>query len=151
MLICMLTSSGANAALNKWVDADGRVHYSDTAPPVDVDAITIRKSASTESTSDQEENSGTTSEAPKSIAEREAELKKAQQEKKTAAEKASKEQAHADALKANCDAAQQNLRILKEGIRMMEIDANGERSFISDESRQAKIKQAEKDVSNYCK
>ena len=89
--------------------------------------------------------------APKTTAEREAELKKAQQAKKEAADKAAKEQARIEAEKANCAAAQQNLRVLQEGMRMVEIDAKGERSYLDDEQRRQRIEKAQQDIKTYCK
>ena len=87
----------------------------------------------------------------KTIAEREAELKKVQQAKKEAADKAAQEQEKIEAEKAYCDAAQQNLRTLQEGMRMVEIDAKGERFYLDDEQRRQRIEKAQQDIKTYCK
>ena len=33
LILLMLASANAFAGLSKWVDADGKVHYSDQPPP----------------------------------------------------------------------------------------------------------------------
>jgi hypothetical protein len=146
LILLMLASANTFAAISKWVDAQGRVHYSDQPPPPEVKAETLRSASDTEGTAG---TSGVT--APKTIAEREAGLKKAQQAKQAAADKAAKEQANAEAIKTNCANAQQSLRTLQDGMRMVEIDANGEHSFINDDQRKGRIAKAQQDISTYCK
>ena len=94
LILLMLASANSFAGVNKWVDAQGQVHYSDQPAPTDVKAEKLHSASGAESTA------GTTGEpakgepaAPKTIAEREAELKKAQQAKKEAADKAAQKQA----------------------------------------------------------
>ena len=152
LILLALSSANAFAGLNKWVDANGKVHYSDQPPPANVKAKVLH---STSDTTVPASGAGTTAAsapaAPKTMAEREAEMKKAQQAKKEAAEKASYEQAKAEANKINCAAAQQNLRTLQDGTRLVEIDAKGERSFLDDTQRQQRIAKMQQDVSTYCK
>ena len=149
LILLVLSSANAFAGLNKWVDENGKVHYSDQPPPANVKAETLRSTSGAANASNVAASSAPA--APKTIAEREAELKKSQQLKKEAADKAAKEQAAAETTKANCAAAQQNLRTLQSGIRMVEVDAKGERSYLSDEQRQQRITNTQKDVSDFCK
>lgn len=151
LIFLIMASTSTSAALSKWVDANGQVHYSDMPPPAAAGAKKLRSSSGSDDSASQDDAARNTPAAPKTIAEREAELKKAQQEKKAAADKAAKEQADAETVKASCAAAQQNLRALQEGVRIMEIDANGERSYIDDERRQQNIAKAQQDISRYCK
>ena len=151
LIFLLLTSTGTSAALNKWVDANGQVHYSDLPPPTDVEAKTLRSSSGTEQSASWNDTGASAPAATKTIAEREADLKKIQQEKKAAADKVAKDQADAEALKSSCAAAQQNLRVLQEGIRIMEVDANGERSYMDDEQRQQNIAKTQLDISRHCK
>jgi len=153
LIFLMLVSDNVFSALIKWVDAEGRVHYSDVAPPSIANTKILRSTSKT-SGAQSEDNSTTAASAPpapKTIAEREAELKKAEQAKKDAADKSNKEQANAAAKKAYCDGLQQNLRALQEGIRMVEVDANGNRSFIEDDQRQQRIAKTQQDISANCK
>ena len=152
LILLMLASTNTFAAISKWVDAQGQVHYSDQPPPPEAKAETLRSASDSEGTAGISGVTATSAPAaPKTIAEREAELKKAQQAKEAAADKAAQKQAATEAIKANCATAQQNLRTLQEGIRMVEVDANGERSYLDDNQRQQRIAKTQQDVSNYCK
>ncbi|MDP1996031.1 MAG: DUF4124 domain-containing protein [Gallionella sp.] len=152
LILLTLASASAFAGLYKWVDANGKVQYSDQPPPANVEATTLR---STSSAKDSASESGAAASsapaAPKTIAEREAELKKAQQAKKEVADRVAQEQAEAEARKENCIAARKNLGLLQEGMRMMEIDDKGERFHLNDEQRQQRIAKAQQDISTYCK
>lgn len=147
-ILLLLSSTTAFAALNKWVDAEGKVHYSDEPPPANVKATTLRPSAPAPAI---DTAAASAPEAPKTIAEREAELRKAQQAKKEAEERAAQEQANRETEKANCARAQQSLRTLQEGGRMVEIDAQGEYSYMEDEQRQQRIARAQQEIANWCK
>lgn len=146
LTLLVLASTNASAGLSKWVDADGKVHYSDQPPPPNVKAETLRIPSASAAP-----DPASAPAAPKTIAEREAELKKAQQAKKEAADKAAQEQARIEAEKADCAAAQQNLRTLQDGMRMFEFDAKGERSYLDDEQRRQRIEKAQQDINAYCK
>ena len=151
-ILLMLSSANAAADLSKWVDANGNVQYSDQPPPANVKAKTLHSTSNTPAlTSASGVAASSAPPAGKTLAEREAELKKAQKAKKDAADKAAQEQARKDADNANCEASKQNLRTLQEGIRMVEINANGERSYISDEQRQQRIAKAQQNISTFCK
>lgn len=145
LLLLILTSTNAFAEINKWVDSNGKVHYSDQPPPPDAKPKTLR------SFSDTQDSASSSVAATKTLAEREAELKKAQMAKKEAADKAAQKQSAAEAQQASCNIAQQNLRALQDGIRMVEIDAKGERSYLDDKQREQGIAKAQKDISTYCK
>jgi len=152
-ILLMLSSAHAVADLSKWVDENGKVHYSDQPPPANVKAKTLRSTPDTPPSLTSASGVAASSAPPavKTIAEREAELKKAQKAKKDAADKAAQEQAVIEENKTNCEASRQNLRTLQEGMRIVEISANGERSYISDEQRQQRIAKAQQDISSYCK
>lgn len=152
LILLVLSSASAFAGLSKWVDADGKVHYSDQPPPANVKATILRSTSGTTApaaTGDAAASSAPA--APKTIAEREAELKKAQQAKKETADRAAQKQAEVETREANCIAARKNLSMLQEGMRMMEIDDKGERSYLNDEQRQQRIAKAQQDISTYCK
>jgi hypothetical protein len=146
LFLLILTSTNAFAAISKWVDSNGQVHYSDQPPPSDAQPKTLRSDDNTQDT----QNASSVA-APKTIAEREAELKKAQIAKKEAADKAAQKQAVTEAQQANCANAQQNLKSLQSGIRMVEIDAKGEPGYIDDTEREQRIAKAQNDINTYCK
>ena len=151
LILLMLASANTFAAVSKWVDAQGRVHYSDQPPP-GAKAETLRPASDTDGAAGTSGAAAASAPAaPKTIAEREAELRKAQQAKQAAADKAAQKQAQEEVRKANCATAQQNLRTLQEGIRIIEVNANGERSYLDDKQRQQRIEKAQQEISNLCK
>jgi hypothetical protein len=143
LILMMLASANSFAEISKWVDDQGQVHYSDQPPPPGIRQQTLREEG--------QDSAGSGVSATKTLAEREADLKKEKADKQAAADKAAQKQAAEDALKANCATAQENLRSLQSGVRIMEINANGERSFIDDTQRQQRIAKAQQDIGNYCK
>jgi uncharacterized membrane protein len=142
----LLASFSAQGALHKWVDADGKVHYSDTVPDSNVKTQTLRSSSAAESPA-----TASSAAAPKTLAEREAEMKKAQQAKAQTAEKAAKEKEIADAQRQNCESARNNLNTLENAPRLVTYDAQGERSYLDDDARQQRIDDARAMISKYCK
>jgi hypothetical protein len=152
MILLILASANSFGAVNRWVDSDGHVHYSDHPPPPGTNSKILHSTSDTEAAADSGDMTATSAPAaPKTLAEKEAELKKAQQARQEAADKAAKEQANAEALKSQCVSAQQYLRALQEGIRMVEIGADGERSYLDDAQRQQRIAKTQQDISAYCK
>jgi hypothetical protein len=145
LILLILASTNAFAEINKWVDEQGQVHYSDQPPPADAQTQTLR------TTTENQDSAGSGTAETKTFAEREAELKKEKAEKQSAADKSAQKQAADDALRANCLSAQENLRSLQSGVRIMQIDANGERSYIDDTQRQQRIENAQQNINRYCK
>ena len=148
LILLMLCGTNSFAALNKWVDANGKVHYSDQPPPANVKTQILRTAPVDSAPSSAAASAPA---APKTIAEREAELKKAQLKKQAAAEKAAQEQEREKVIKENCEASQRSLRTLQNGRRINEVNAAGERAYLTDEQIQQKIEKAERDVKTYCK
>lgn len=144
LILLILASANSFAEVNKWIDDQGRVHYSDQPPPPDVQTK-ILGSASDHSAS------GVTATGQPTFVEQEAAMKRAQQADQAAAAQAAQKQAAADAFKANCNNAQQNLRSLQSGNRISDVNASGERYFLDDSQRQQRIDKAQQDISNYCK
>ena len=145
LILLMFASTNTFATINKWVDEQGQVHYSDRLPPPEAKSETLRSATGTQ------DSASSSTAATKTIAEREAELKKEKAEKQSAADKAAQKKATEDALRANCATAQENLRSLQSGVRIMEINVNGERSYIDDAQRQQRIAKAQQDIKDYCK
>jgi hypothetical protein len=137
-------SLSAYAALNKWVDADGKVHYSDTAPS-DVKVKKIKSSSSPDSISPA---SGAS--APKSLAERDAEWKKSQKAKAEAEQKAAKKTEEDNVKQKNCALARSNLSTLESSQSIVTYNDKGERTFMDDASRTQQLEEARKSVSSFC-
>jgi len=139
-----LISLSAHAGLSKWVDAEGKVHYSDTVPPEVTQSQTVRN------ISGKSQGDTPTGYSPKSLAEREADLKKSKQAKAAAAEKQSQQDAQAEAKSRNCDAARQNAKAIEDGMRIVSYDTNGERIIMDDETRAKKLEEARQTISANC-
>lgn len=139
LLICF----DAHAGLSKWVDADGKVHYSDSPPP-NVETQSVRN------ISGKEQADTSVKYSPKSIAEREAEYKKAKQEKEKAMQEKAQQDARAETKKRNCAAARENLRTLEASSRVVTYDAKGERTYLDDAARAQKLEEARKVISESC-
>lgn len=144
LIFLIVASTNACAEVNKWVDNQGQVHYSDQPPPPDVQAKTFG------SASDGSGSASAVAGEP-TFVQQEAVLKRAQLAEQAAAAQTAQKQAAADALKANCEGAQQNLRSLQSGARIMDIKPSGERYYLDDSQRQQRIEKAQQDISNLCK
>ena len=143
MLFLLLISVGVHAELSKWVDAEGRVHYSDEPPPANakVKPLDIPKEPAF---------SASAASGVKSLAEIEAELRKKQKDKEAVAQKSVQQQEEARVKQRNCDAARSNLKVLEDSPRITIYDANGERGYMDDDTRKQDSEQARKEVSQYC-
>lgn len=158
LVMLMMFCINVYAESYKWVDENGRVHYSDQPPVSSAKSKTLgstSKAKTSAATADTAETSDTAkaseSGEPKTIAEREAELRRKQKTDKEAADKAAQEQAKKDATQEYCNQAKLSLNALQQDVRIMEIDAKGERSYLGDEQRQQRIAKAQQDISKNCK
>lgn len=144
----LLMTLPAQAQVLKWVDANGKVQYSDQAPAGKARVETLRVDKIPPSPV-----AGSAAEKPasKSLAERELEYRQRQ----VAAEEAQKKQAQADAdskiKQQNCAGARGNLKTLEQGGRIYSYDAKGERTYLDDAARSKALDEAKKRVSEWCK
>ncbi len=139
-----LFSLTAHAGLNKWVDEDGKVHYSDTPPPENV------KTEQVKNFNGKGSESAPATFSPKSYAERETELKKAKLAKEEAAAKKAQQDTATAAKKQSCLAAQQNLRSLQESSRIVTYDEKGEKTYLDDAAREQRMNETQKIISSNC-
>ncbi|GAB5606222.1 DUF4124 domain-containing protein [Sideroxyarcus sp. TK5] len=141
-LLCCLSLS-AQAGLNKWVDENGKVHYSDSPP-------TGAKVESVRNITGKGQESAPADYSSKSYTQREAELNKARQEKKEASEKSARETAQQQERKQNCAVARENLRALESGARLVTYDEKGEKRFLDDADREQRLNSAREAVKANC-
>ncbi len=151
-LLLALASFSASAGLTKWVDSEGRVHYSDTPPPANVKSQSVRTSPAQGAAETPASGvSGASGVAgPKSIYEMEADLKKERKAKEEAAQKAAKEQEQAAQKQQACEQARSQLQTLQNAPRVVEYNEKGERVYLDDASRQQRMDEAQGAVSKYC-
>jgi hypothetical protein len=117
LLALFVAAAPASAALYKWVDATGRVVYSDQPPPPGTKGEVVTTTAAPPSNPD----------AVKDMANRDLEQKKRLAQKEQD-EKAA-EKARADAMKKReaCQTLRGNLRVIQSGDPLYRIDATGKR------------------------
>lgn len=136
----------AHAGVTKWVDADGKVQYSDQPPPASVKsqkALNIKTSPAIPKAASSSEG--------KSVAEKDLEFRKRQVKAEEAAAKEAKEQDETKQAKANCEQSRRQLQSLQEGQRISKYDEKGERVFMEDADRPQAINDAKQAVDSWCK
>lgn len=135
----LLCSTGAHAALHKWVDANGEVQYSDGPPPLNAKAEKVRTPPAPSDLA-----------PPKSVAEQEADYRKAQKAKQDAAQEAAQVEEAARERKQNCDAARGNLAAMQSNQRVTTYNAAGEPVLMDDAMRQENMEEARKQITTFC-
>jgi IS5 family transposase len=143
IIVLSLLGLNAHAGVNKWVDAEGKVHYSD-APPPEAKTETVRN------ISGKGQTEAPATYSTKSYAEREAEMKKSKLEKEEASKKEAQKNAATEAKERSCEAARQHARALEEGARVYNYDQNGERVYLDDDTRAQRLEEARKTISADC-
>jgi hypothetical protein len=144
-----------SAQMYKWVDANGKVQYSDKPPPSNIKTEKLRASpppASVPAASDAK--AGTPKDAakagPKTPAEQEQAFRKRQLEATKAEEEAGQKQAEARDKAENCKRAKAALASLEIGGRMTRIDDKGERVVLGDQEIAAETAKARQEAAAAC-
>lgn len=133
----------ASAEMYRWVDAQGKVHYSDQPP--------TEKSKSSKTLNIPNQPAAPAAESSKSWQEKNLDYKKRQA---TASETEAKKKKEAEDAKAkieNCDKSKKALKALEEGGRINTYDEKGNRSFMDDAQRAKAMDDAKKAISEWCK
>lgn len=128
--ICLLLLSfSAHGALTKWVDADGKVHYSDEKPPenVKVEVLTPPRASA----------SGVP--PAETFNEREAGMKRTKKNKEEASSK-----------QGDCESARANLRTLENSPQITIQNDRGENILMDDSTRWKQIEETRKQISALC-
>lgn len=144
-LICLLFYlAPANAQMYRWVDANGKVHYSDQPPadkPKSSKTLDIPKQPA----------AAPSAEANKSWQEKDLDYKKRQSAAADAEAKKKKEADEAKAKADNCDKAKKALKTFEDGGRIVTYDDKGNRTDMDDAQRAKGLADAKKAVSEWCK
>lgn len=148
-LLILLTLLTAQAhAASKWIDEQGKVHYSDQLPPVHAKSKATLNIADTPLTTAPAASAVSGVSATNKPA---TDAKKPALDKKAAAEKAALDASNKEIKQSNCTAAKQNLANLKDGMRIATIDpTTGERSYLDDAQRAKSIDEAQQQISKNC-
>jgi hypothetical protein len=147
MLLLALTTT-AQAEVTRWVDAEGKVHYSDQPPPPTAKSqknLDLKNSPALP-IAGPDSKSG-----EKSLAEKDLEYRKRKVQAEESAAKQAKDQEEAKSRKANCEQARNRLQAMQEGQRISKFDEKGERVFLEDKDRALAIEDAKKVADSWCK
>ncbi|HET8708413.1 MAG TPA: DUF4124 domain-containing protein [Pseudomonadales bacterium] len=141
--LSLVSGSAVAGKVYKWVDANGLTHYGEQ-PPVSGGVQTIRTSGTMPS--DHDTAVKNLDEIKKKIGEdAQARAKKKEQD-----DKQSQAGDEAAKLKENCEQSRKNLKTLQEKSRIQMDLPNGEKKILSDEEKQAKVRENEDYLKNYC-
>lgn len=151
----------------QWTDNNGKKVFSDAPPPQEVPDRNIIKrpaAAAFSSAPKPVSTAASATQAPSASAPKpaastpkptgkdlELEKKKAQADADDAAKKKAEEQKQAAARADSCERAKRNLASLQSGTRIAQLNAQGEREFMSDEGRQAEVQRTQGIVNSDCR
>ena len=136
-----LLAFNAYAGINKWVDENNQVHYSDQPAPTHVNATPVIVPPPAENNIPMQ----------KSVAEREADLKKSQKDKEEMEQKEAKQQEVDQAKQRYCKDARSNLLTLQNSLRISTYDSDGKLIYMDDATREKQLEEAQKGISKHCK
>ncbi len=140
--ICGLLSFSAliSAEVYKWVDEQGKVHYSDKPINESAKKITVNKPPSDKQLQAAQLNA-------KRLIEREKRIQENQSEDRQDLNRKNAEKSKLDAI---CLDAKKELEILMTPVRVVQTDENGKEVFLSDDERTKEIKLYREAISNHC-
>ena len=150
-----------SAQMYKWVDANGKVQYSDKPPPSNVKVEKLRESARQAVLPQASEaKSGTDKDAakaepkntvPKTAAEQEQAFRKRQADAAKDQEKQTQKETEVKNRAENCRRAKAALAVLELGGRQARIDEKGERAFLNEQQIAQETAKARDEVASACK
>jgi hypothetical protein len=140
-LVALALSAHAQAELYKWTDAQGKLHYSDQPPTVNVQTVKTPARGQAE----------TTEQATQTLNAREQDYQKRRKDAEEARAKADKEAEQARIQRENCDQARSNLDRLQNTPRVYTTNAAGQRVYMDDTARANALANSQQAVSEYCK
>lgn len=151
----------ASAQIYKWLDKNGKVQYSDTPPPSNIKAETLRAHSSAPSApaasaaTTGANKDGTAKDAAKAgaktPAEQEQAFRKRQLEASKAQEAGDRKQAQAQEQAERCRRATAAVNALQLGGRQQQIDSRGERVFLDERQIALELAKAREEAATACK
>lgn len=142
--IALLTFAAlANAQIYKWVDANGKVQFSDQPPPkVNAQTIKVTPSAGM--------GQQAAPVAQESLKDKEAALKKRQEEQRDAEAKAEEKDRQARELATYCSEMKGQLQGMQRANRVQRYDENGKATTLSRSDRDAERAKLEAEIAKRC-
>ena len=128
----------------KWVDQDGNVQYSAEKPTSGAQEIKVKSKPSSSASEGEPES---TAEKQEATEQSEGEKVKVSSEK----EAAEIEKKNEEIRQKNCSTAKKRAAMIEQGGRLYEVDESGERHYWDDDTRRAKMDEAEAQINEWCK
>jgi hypothetical protein len=157
LCVTLAFTAAATAQMYRWVDKDGRVHYTSTPPPAGTKSRTLQAPvapppAPDDAAKDDAAKDGAQAarKGPLTPAEQEQEFRKRQLEAQKASEKAAQEAKASETKQANCARAREALATFESGQRISRANAQGERYYLDDASRIRETEAARQAVRDWC-
>lgn len=156
MLGCLVTTHHAHAVQWKWIDAQGKVQYSDRPPPSDVPDKNILKRPANRlpptGAKGLASNAAALSAPSAKPDSTEPELEKKRREAEAAetAKQKAEEEKRAQAKADNCQKARKYERALEQGYRVSRVNDKGEREFLDEKALAAEKANARRVMSSDC-
>ena len=141
LCIYILLAGTAQAAIYKWVDANGDVHYSQTPPPPGVAGETLQPPPPDVDTET----------ATKQLNEQERQLEELRKQRDEQADKESQAAAELALQQKNCQMAKDRLASYERRPNINFVQEDGSRVRATEEERQAEIKKSEDMIQEFCK
>jgi len=132
----------AGGGIYKWVDETGETHYSQTRPSGDYEVEEVRTAPPPANNPEQ---------AKQHLQKQVDEMNKRNKEQGEAKKEAISEAEYQKIVKENCTNARNNLGALNEGGRKRYLTPEGEVVRLTEEERQSRIAEANKQIEEYCK
>ena len=168
MLALLLAALPASAVMYKWVDQDGKVHYSDQPPPSGAKKSGVMNAPSPAKPAGDAapanaataappgakpagEAANATPKQPKTAAEQEMEFRKRRLEAAEAEAKRQQDAQAAEDKKRNCAQATSRLTALEAGGRITKYGPSGETLYLSDSEIARELGDARKVADSWCK
>ncbi len=152
LAVMLAFAASAFAQMYRWVDKDGRVHYTATPPPPGVKARTLQAPAAAVP-ADEAAKDAAAKDAPRgplTPAEQEQEFRKRQLEAQKASEKQAQAAKEAEIKQGNCDRARAALATYESGQRVARTNAQGERYYLEEDALARETDAARQAVRDWC-
>lgn len=153
-LALLLAALPAWSVMYKWVDADGKVHYSDQPPPDGAkkqETVNMKTQPAAPAAPAPQPDGKPTAAKPKTAADQEMEFRK---RRVAVAEAEAKRQQEADAAadkQKKCEQAKSRVAALQNGGRITKYGPNGEPIFLNDDEIAKEAVDARKTADSWCK
>lgn len=153
-VLLLVLAATAQAQVYKWVDASGRVVFTDTPPPSNVKSQAMKiKPGSSAPVADKTQESAKPADATQGktpLTENQSAQKQKDQEEALKHAQEAEKAAQNKVKELNCQSARSRLNSLSNQGKVKMTDAKGNTSYVSDANRAAETAAAQKDVNTWC-